>query len=97
MAGKNHFRTHCGTHTWIEIELADFLYNWRGEYDFYYFVNMATVKAQKVSNGSEIWIPIPIPILTNRTCLKGPSLIIDLFHEEKKFRPWLGGLKRVSL
>ena len=34
MAGKTRFCTHCGTHTWIEIELADFLYNWRGEYDF---------------------------------------------------------------
>ena len=25
MAGEDHFCTHCGTHTWIEIEFADFL------------------------------------------------------------------------
>ena len=54
MAGKNHFCTHCGTHTWMEIELVDFLYDARDEYDVRpligclvsAIINMATVKVQ---------------------------------------------------
>ena len=71
MAGKTRFCTHCGTHTWIEIELADFLYNWRGEYDFLLLRQHGNSQGSKKcpvdsegSDGSEIWIPI----LTNRTC-----------------------------
>ena len=37
MAGKSHFCTHCGTHTWMEIELVDFLYDARDEYDVHPF------------------------------------------------------------
>ena len=59
MAGKNHFHTHCDTDTWMEIELVDFLYNWHGEYDFYYFVNMATVKAQKLAKSVQLTLKDP--------------------------------------
>ena len=66
-----HYPQRPSTHTWIEIELADFLYNWRGEYDFLLLRQHGNSQGQKKcpvdsegSDGSEIWIPI----LTNRTC-----------------------------